>query len=204
MNRRSPSLGASQQSASSNFSIDPCSLVVQGCLLVRGIAKLHVALKLVQQTMTFFGPLLSIVTSQEMTIKHLMYTWKVPFLYTERACVLFFQFLNLPRKIFYVNQSVLPLDDTNFVHDLHENTQDNSPSSSEDDEFQECQEYHPDQDLEPPTDDWLDFRSTQEHSDNQLDQVLQTYQAYQESQSESQTPTRQLNVHITYHVAQAN
>ena len=29
------------------------------------------------------------VTSQEMTIKHLMYTRKVPFLYTERACVLF-------------------------------------------------------------------------------------------------------------------
>ena len=29
---------------------------------------------------------------------------------------------------------------------------------------------------------------------------MQTYQAYQESQS----PTRQLNVHITYHVAQAN
>ena len=85
------------------------------------------------------------------------------------------------------------LHDTNFVHDLHENTQDNSPSSNEDDEFQECQECHPDQDLEPPTDDWLDFISTQEHSD---DQVLQTYQAYQESQSESQTPTRQRNVHI--------
>ena len=37
----------------------------------------------------FFGPLLSIVTSQEMTIKHLLYTQKVPFLYTERACVFF-------------------------------------------------------------------------------------------------------------------
>ena len=30
------------------------------------------------------------------------------------------------------------------------------------------------------------------------------YQAYQESQCESQTPTMQLNAHITYHVAQAN
>ena len=39
--------------------------------------------------MTFFPPLLSIVTFQEMTIKHLMYAPKVPFLYTERACVLF-------------------------------------------------------------------------------------------------------------------
>ena len=59
---------------------------------------------------------------------------------------------------------------------------------------------HPDQDLEPPTDDLLDFINSQDHSDDQLDQVLQTYQAYQESQS----PTRQLNDHITYHVAQAN
>ena len=36
------------------------------------------------------------------------------------------------------------------------------------------------------------------------EQVLQTYQAYQETQSETQTPTRQMNTHITYHVAQAN
>ena len=34
----------------------------------------------------------------------------------------------------------------NFVNDLHENVQDNSPSSNEDDRFQECQEYNPDQD----------------------------------------------------------
>ena len=96
------------------------------------------------------------------------------------------------------------LHETNFTHDVHEDTQDDSPSSNEDDEFQECQEYNTDQDLEPPTDDLLDFISSQEHSDDQLDQVLQTYQAYQESQSESQTSTRQLNTHITYHVAQAN
>ena len=49
----------------------------------------------------------------------------------------------------------------------------------------------------------LDFICCQNHSDDQLDQVLQTYQAYQESQSESQTPTRQLNTRITYHAAQA-
>ena len=58
--------------------------------------------------------------------------------------------------------------------------------------------------LKPPTDDLLDFISSQEHSDDQLDQVLQTYQAYRENQSENQTPTRQLNIHITYHVVQAN
>ena len=39
--------------------------------------------------MTFFPCLLSIVTLDEATIKHLMYTQKVPFLYTERACALF-------------------------------------------------------------------------------------------------------------------
>ena len=43
--------------------------------------------------MTFFPkPLLLIVTFQEMTIKHLMYTQKVPILYTERACVGFSSF----------------------------------------------------------------------------------------------------------------
>ena len=49
-------------------------------------------------------------------------------------------------------------------------------------------------------DDLLDFINSQHHSDDQLDQVLQTYQTYTESQS----PTRQVNAHITYHVAQAN
>ena len=39
--------------------------------------------------MTFFPPLLSIRTFEEITIKHLMYMERVPFLYTERACVLF-------------------------------------------------------------------------------------------------------------------
>ena len=61
------------------------------------------------------------------------------------------------------------LHETNFVHDLHEDTQSNSRSSNEDDEFQECQEYNTDQDLEPPNDDLLDFISSQEHSDDQLD-----------------------------------
>ena len=78
------------------------------------------------------------------------------------------------------------------------------PPSIDEEEFQECQEFNTDQDLELPTDDLLDFIISQEHSDDQLDQVLQTYQAYQETQSEAQTPNRQMNTHITYHVAQAN
>ena len=53
------------------------------------MTKFHQVLKPVQQTMTSFAPLLLIRTFEEVTIKHLMYTEKVPFLYTERACVLF-------------------------------------------------------------------------------------------------------------------
>ena len=39
--------------------------------------------------MTFFPPLLSIRAFDKLTIKHVIYMEKVPFLYTERACVLF-------------------------------------------------------------------------------------------------------------------
>ena len=45
-----------------------------------------------QKNALFSKPHFLIVTFQEMTIKHLMYMWKVPFLYTERACVVFFWF----------------------------------------------------------------------------------------------------------------
>ena len=92
------------------------------------------------------------------------------------------------------------LHEINFLHDRHENTQENSTTPNQDDQSPDYQESHPDQDLEPPVDDLLDFINSQNHSDDQLDQVLQTYQTYTESQS----PTRQVNAHITYHVAQAN
>ena len=39
--------------------------------------------------MTIFSLLLSIITLEEMTIKHSMYMQKVPLYYTERACVVF-------------------------------------------------------------------------------------------------------------------
>ena len=38
---------------------------------------------------TFFSPLFRVVTCKQMTIKHPMYTQKVSFLCTERACVVF-------------------------------------------------------------------------------------------------------------------
>ena len=97
-------------------------------------------------------------------------------------------------------KSTRNLHEINFLHDLHQNTQENSTTSNQDDQFPHYQESHPDQDLEPPMDDLLDFISSQNHSDEQLDQVLQTYQTYTESQS----PAKQVNAHITYHVAQGN
>ena len=66
--------------------------------------------------MTFFRPLLLIVTFQEMTIKHLMYTRKVPFLYTERACVLIFRFSDSRKRIFYVKRSVATISDQREYH----------------------------------------------------------------------------------------
>ena len=54
-----------------------------------------------------------------------------------------------------------------------------------------------DQDLESPTDDVLDFITSLEHSVDQLDQVLQTNHAYQETQSETETTNRQMNARIT-------
>ena len=97
-------------------------------------------------------------------------------------------------------KSTRNLHETNFVHNQHENTPYNSISPNEDDQPQDCQEFHPIWYLEPPIDDVPDFINSQDHSDDQLDQVLQTYQA----NTESQSPTRKLNVHLTYHVAQAN
>ena len=88
------------------------------------------------------------------------------------------------------------LNEIDLIHDVYEHAQEKLPPSIDEEEFQECQEFNTDKDLEPPTDDLLDFITSQEHSDDQLDQDLQTYQAYQETQSET--------AHITYHVAQAN
>ena len=54
----------------------------------------------------FSEPLLLIKTFQEMTIKHLTYTQKVPFLYTEKACVNFSGFEIHPGR-FCVSKKVL-------------------------------------------------------------------------------------------------
>ena len=88
------------------------------------------------------------------------------------------------------------------MHNVHEHAQQELPSSIDEEEFQECQQFNTHQDLEPPTDDILEFITSQSHSEDQLDQVLQTYQAYLQTESETETTPRQMNAHITYHVAQ--
>ena len=95
------------------------------------------------------------------------------------------------------------LNETQLIHTISEYAQEELPPNNDEQEFQECQEFNTDHDLEPPEDDILEFITSQEHSDDQLDQVLQTYQAYQESQSDNEKPHTQINAHITYHVAQA-
>ena len=72
------------------------------------------------------------------------------------------------------------LNEKDLIHNVYEHAQDKLPPSIDEEEFQECQEFNTDKDLEPPTDDFLDFITSQEHSDDQLDQVTPTYQAYQE------------------------
>ena len=95
------------------------------------------------------------------------------------------------------------LNETQLIHTISEHAQDELPPIIDEEEFQECQKFNTDQDLEPPADDLLEYIISQEHSDDQLDQVLQTYQAYQESQSDNEKPHTQINARITYHVAQA-
>ena len=77
------------------------------------------------------------------------------------------------------------LNETELIHNVYEHAQEELPPTIDEEEFQECQEFNTDQDLEPPTDDLLDFITSQEHSEDQLDQVLQTHQAYHESQSDT-------------------
>ena len=55
----------------------------------------------------------------------------------------------------------------------------------------------PDQDLETPKNDLLDFSNGQNHTSDQLDQAIQTYWA----DGESLTASREVN---GYHVAQAS
>ena len=54
---------------------------------------------------------------------------------------------------------------------MYQHAQEELPPTIDEEEFQECQEFNTDQDLEPPTDDLLDVITSQEHSEDQLDQL---------------------------------
>ena len=64
----------------------------------------------------------------------------------------------------------------------------------------------PESDLDIPDDPILDFVNSQCHSSEDVDQVLQAYQAYQVPcpQDSTMIPERSINHHFTYHVAQAS
>ena len=63
--------------------------ISRGCLLIGGTHVLHRSLKPVCQSSTLFSLLFMAITFDDTTIKHLIYTHKVPFQCTERACVVF-------------------------------------------------------------------------------------------------------------------
>ena len=64
------------------------------------------------------------------------------------------------------------LNETELMHNVYEHAQEELPTSIDEEEFQECQQFNTDQDIEPPTDDILEFITSQGHSDDQLDQVF--------------------------------
>ena len=66
------------------------------------------------------------------------------------------------------------LNETELMLNAYEHAQEELPTSIDEQEFQECQQFDTDQDLEPPTDDILEFITSQDHCDDQLGQVLQT------------------------------
>ena len=72
-------------------------------------------------------------------------------------------------------------------------------SSNEEIEDKDTQPNHPDHDLETPKEDLLHFISSQHHTEDQLYHVSQTYQAY----TDSHTPSREVNAHLTYYGAEA-
>ena len=64
----------------------------------------------------------------------------------------------------------------------------------------------PERELDIPDDPILDFVNSQCHSSEDLDQALQTYQAYQVPcpQDSTITSERSIKCHFTYHIAQAS
>ena len=111
MSRPSPSLGASQQSASAYFSIDPYFLVVQGVPPHRRHCQTPCS---AQTGMTnydlFFTSSFDCNFPRNDNKTFNLYTESTLSIYRKGLCT-FFRFWNSPRKIFYVNQSVATISD---------------------------------------------------------------------------------------------
>ena len=119
MSRHSPSLGASQQSASSNFSLDPCSLVVQGvpprqrrrqtpCSAQTGMTNYDLF------STSSFDCNFSRNDNQTFNV----YMESTLSIY--RDLCTFSQFSNSPRKIFNVNRSVAKISNQREYYFLEE------------------------------------------------------------------------------------
>ena len=112
MSHCSPSLGASQQSASSNFSLDPCSLVVQGRRRRQTPCS-------AQTSMTNYD-LFSTSSFDCNFSRNDNQTFNVYMESTlsryRKGLVLFSQLSNSPRKSFSVNQSVATISDQRVPH----------------------------------------------------------------------------------------
>ena len=111
MSRRSPTLEASKQSAPTNFSLDPCSLVVQGVPPRQRRRQTPCS----AQTGTTNYDLFSTSSfdcnfsrNDNQTFNE--YMESTLSIYRKGLCA-FFWFSNSPRKIFYVNQSVATISD---------------------------------------------------------------------------------------------
>ena len=89
------------------------------------------------------------------------------------------------------------------MHNVYEHAQEELPPSIDEEEFQECQQFNTDQDLEPPTDDILNLLPVKAILKINLIKFCKLIKHFNKSQSETETPSRQMNAHITYHVAQA-
>ena len=106
MSHPSPSLGASQQSASMYFSIDPCSLEVQG---VPPHQRHHQTPCSAQTAMTNYDLFstssfnCNFPRNDNQTFN--VCTESTLSIYRKGLCT-FFRFWNSPRKIFYINRSV--------------------------------------------------------------------------------------------------
>ena len=104
----SAAFAASKPFGSYNFLTSPSSLAVVGMPPHRRHPQVPWLAQTGARNLIFFcKPILWIISHRETTIKHSIYIQLCPFMYTKRACVVFLQFWNFSRKIFYEIRSAV-------------------------------------------------------------------------------------------------